>query len=129
MSERQRAQPKRAAGHEDCDSSARKIQNDRCPDQDQRQDPDDPPFSSLAKIVLSAGKNYDRGEPEKSPGLIPIWKWTEILVVVPECERGVCEVKCDAGCDCNSGRIHFPCPLFLRTDVRLPDYQRMEPGP
>src|SRR6266566_8911335 len=85
--ERQRAKPKCAARHEDRDSSARKIQNDRCPDQDQRKDPDDPPFSSLAKIVLSAGKNYDRGEPEKSPGLIPIWKWTEILVVVPECER------------------------------------------
>ena len=30
------------------------------------------------------------------------------------------EVKCDAGGDCNSGRIHFPCPLFLRTDVGLP---------
>ena len=30
------------------------------------------------------------------------------------------EVKRDAGCDCNSGRIHFPCPLFLRTDVGLP---------
>jgi hypothetical protein len=39
------------------------------------------------------------------------------------------EVKRDAGCDCNSGRIHFPCPLFLRTDVGLPDYQWSEPGP
>ena len=52
--------------------------------QDQRQDPDDPPFSSLAKIVLNARKNHDCGESEKSPRLIPIWKWTEILVVVPE---------------------------------------------
>src|SRR6476620_2215177 len=96
LSERLRAKPKCAAGHEHRDSRARKIQNDRCADQYQRKDPDDPPFSSFAKIVLSAGKNHDRGEREKSPGLIPIWKWTEILVVVPECERGVCEVKRDA---------------------------------
>src|SRR6266478_7465044 len=87
LSERERAKPKCAARDEDPDPRARKIQNDRCHDQDQREDPDDPPFSSLAKIVLPAGKNYDGGEPEKSPGLIPIWKWTEILVVVPECER------------------------------------------
>src|SRR6266576_6659059 len=98
LSERQRTKPKCAARHEDCESRARKIQNDRCPDQDQCEDPDDPPLSSLAKIVLNARKNYDRGEPEKSPGLIPTWKWTEILVVVPECERGVCEVKRDADC-------------------------------
>jgi hypothetical protein len=31
-----------------------------------------------------------------------------------------CEVKRDAGCDCNGGRIHFPVPL--RTDVGLPDH-------
>ena len=31
-----------------------------------------------------------------------------------------CEVKPNAGCDGNNGRIHFPVPL--RTDVRLPDY-------
>jgi hypothetical protein len=31
-----------------------------------------------------------------------------------------CEVKPDAGCDGNSGRIHFPVPL--RTEVRLPDH-------
>ena len=31
-----------------------------------------------------------------------------------------CEVKPNAGCDGNNGRIHFPVPL--RTDVRLPDH-------
>jgi hypothetical protein len=29
-----------------------------------------------------------------------------------------CKIKRDAGCDCNSGRIHLPIPL--RTDVRCP---------
>src|SRR6266567_6772436 len=92
LSERERAKPKCAARDEDPDSRARKIQNDRCHDQDQRKDPDDPPFSSLAKIVLTAGKNHDRGKPEKISGLIQIWKWTEILFVVPEWKRGVCQV-------------------------------------
>src|SRR6266699_6276114 len=98
LSERQRAKPKCAARDEDHNSRERKIQYDRCHDQDQREDPDDPPFSSLAKIVLTAGKNHDRGEPEKISGLIPIWKWTEISLVVPKWERGVCQVKRDAGC-------------------------------
>src|SRR6266481_9139024 len=98
LSEREHAKPKCAARDEDPDPRARKIQNDRCHDQDQREDPDDPPFSSLAKIVLTAGKNYDGGEPEKISGFIPIWKWTEILLVVPEWERGVCKVKRDADC-------------------------------
>ena len=65
-------------------------------DREQRQDPYDPPFSSFACIVLSAGKNHDRGEPEEICGLVPIWKWTEILLVVPERERGVRQVKRDA---------------------------------
>lgn len=96
MSDRERAQPKCAARGEDADSIARKIQEDGCHDQDQREDPDDPPFSSLAKIVLTTGKNHDRGEPEEIFGLVPIWKWTEILLVVPEWKRGVCQVKRDA---------------------------------
>ena len=84
MSECERAKPKCAAREEDPDSRARKIQNDRHHNQDHREDPDDPLFSSLAKIVLTAGKNHDRGEPEKISGLVPIWKGTEILLVVPE---------------------------------------------
>src|SRR5947209_4437278 len=98
LTEHQRAKPKCAAYHENRDSRGRRIQNDRAPDQEQREDPDDPPFSSLAEIVLSAGKNHDRGNPEKISGLIPIWKWTEILLVVPDRERGACQVKRDADC-------------------------------
>src|SRR6266568_1984680 len=90
LSERERAKPKCASCDEDPDSRARKIQNHRCHDQNQCENPDDPPFSSLAQIVLTAGKNHDRGEPEKISGLVPFWKWTEILRVVPEWERGVC---------------------------------------
>src|SRR5439155_26336009 len=98
LSERERAKPKCAARDEDPDPRARKIQNNRCHDQDQRENPDDPPFSSLAKIVLTAAKKHDRGEPEKISGLIPIWKWTEIVLVVPGWECGVCQVKRDPGC-------------------------------
>ena len=36
--------------------------------------------------------------PKRSPGLIEIWKWTEILLVVPEWERGMRQVKRDADC-------------------------------
>ena len=98
MLERKRAKPKYAARNQDHDSGTRRIQNDRCHDQHQRDDPEDPPFSSLAKIVLTAGRNHDRGEPEKISGLIPIWKWTEISSVAPEWKRRVCCVKYDAGC-------------------------------
>jgi len=96
LSERERAKPKCAARGNDPDSRERKIQYDRCHDQNQCEDPDDPPFSSLAQIVLTAGKNHDRAKPEKISGLIPIWKWTEILFVMPESKHGVCQVKRDA---------------------------------
>ena len=104
MSDRERAKPKRAARDEDPDSSARKIQDDCRQDREQREDPDDPPFSSFAYIVLSAGKNHDRSEPEEICGLVPIWKWTETLLVVPERKRGVRQVKrnADRGQDRNS---------------------------
>jgi hypothetical protein len=36
-----------------------------------------------------------------------------------------CKIKRDAGCDCNSGRIHFPTPYALCTDVRLPDHENL----
>ena len=122
MSDRERAKPNRAARDEDYDSRARKIQDDRRHDQDQREDPDDPPFSSLAEIVLSAGKNHDRGEPEKICGLVPIWKWTEILLVVPEWERGVRQVKRDA--DCGQERNSTGKQAQLKTHLVKPEVLR-----
>ena len=98
MSERERAKPKCAACEEDSDSRARKAQNGRYHDHDQRENPDDPPFSSPAKIVLSAGKNHDPSESEKISSLISILERTEISLVVPECRCGVCRVKRDADC-------------------------------
>jgi hypothetical protein len=39
-----------------------------------------------------------------------------------------CEVKRDAGCECNGGCIHSLFLIFLCTAVRRRTAQRMEPG-
>src|SRR4029077_2217930 len=98
LSERERAKPKCAPYQEDSDSRARRTQHDRYHDHDERRNPDDPPLSSPAKIVLGAGQDHDPSESEKISTLIWIWEWTEISLVLPEGYRDVCPVGRDADC-------------------------------
>ena len=93
MAERKDSKPERASGDENADASARKIQNDRGYHQDESQNPKDPTFSSLAKIVLTAGQNHDRGQTKKVSGLIAIRKRPEVAFVVPEGRRRFCKLE------------------------------------
>ena len=89
MAKRESAKPKRGAGNEDADASARKIQDDRGNHQRERGTPKDPAVSSLAKIVLAAGENHDRGQAKKISGLVAIRERPEIAFVMPEGWSGV----------------------------------------
>jgi hypothetical protein len=66
------AQPKRTSRDENHDSRAGKTENEGSNDYAKAKQPENPAFLSFAKIILTAGENYDRSQSEKVSGLISI---------------------------------------------------------
>src|SRR5712691_3049373 len=66
--------PKRATAEQNGEPGARKIQNDRSDKDAEPDQPENPALSSVAKIVLPAGQDCNRRNPEEIGRLIPIRK-------------------------------------------------------
>src|SRR5712691_6904393 len=121
--------PKRATAEKNGEPGARQIQNDRSDKNAEPDQPEDPALSSVAKIVLPAGEERNRRNPEEIGRLVPIRKGTKAALVDPERQTGVRQVKQDAdrGQRHDTGREH-PKLQARGTKIELLGADKIEPA-
>src|SRR5438552_4203307 len=88
--------PERTATHQNNETGARKIQNDRRNENTECHEPEEPAFSAVTKVVLSARQQHNRCDAKKIGSLISVRERPEAALINPKRKSRVRQVECDA---------------------------------
>src|SRR6267142_6123429 len=84
LPERNDRSPERTATHENNETGARKIQNDRRNENTECHEPEEPAFSSVTKVILSARQQHNRSDAKKIGGVISVRERPEAALISPK---------------------------------------------
>src|SRR5438552_765794 len=107
--------PERTATHQNNETGARKIQNDRRNENTECHEPEEPAFSAVTKVVLSARQQHNRCDAKKIGSLISVRERPEAALINPKRKSRVRQVECDAYP--SQGHYDSLCP-FLRASTQ-----------